>query len=159
MNLRVVLLASSLAAVPAWSQETPAFDLGSAAIRRIVHATAATQYGELPPPEEPVAESKSYVVRFVPPEKPEKETPPPRPAATPDRHDGPISALVDTLIDDWLGIGPDDPFDVPYDDWLRCPARAEGFSLSELTQVCPGRQSTWGLTEPVGYVPRELRPR
>lgn len=62
MNLRIVLLASSLAAVPAWSQETPTFDLGS-------------------------------------------------------------------------------------------------FSLSELTKVCPGRQSTWGLTEPVGYVPRELRPR
>jgi hypothetical protein len=161
MRLRVCWMAVALAVAPAWGQETPApsFDLHSAAIGRIVRQAAATQFGDPslaePPPKDPQAADP---VKWVPPEKASpKPSPLPRPTRPQPDHQGPISALVDTLIESALGFDQIDLSDTEWDDWLRCPQRAERLPRYLRDEACPGHQSAWGLTEPLGYVAPELR--
>jgi hypothetical protein len=161
MSPRLPLLVGLLAAVPGWSQEAPTFDLGSTAIKQIVRKTAATQFGETPASVTPVAEPGDDptlepipVATWVP-----EKAPMPRPAKPPPPPDGPISALVHMLIDEALGVDHSIDVTTPHDDWLRCPARAEDMAGTDVTDACPGRQSAWGLTEPLGYQSPEIRAR
>jgi hypothetical protein len=114
--------------LPAWSQDSatpsptaaaPSFDLSSESIRQIVRATAATQFALVQVPEEKVVESDpSLTIEYVPTVR--KEEPPAKVAAAPWARtavlDGILSWLVETLIDEALGIEEDIP-----DPWVYCP--------------------------------------
>lgn len=160
MSLRVCCLLGALAIAPAWSQApAPSFDLRSAAIGQIVRNAAATQFGE-PSLAEPRKKDPQAAdtVKWVPPEKTVPKAPPlPRPARPQPDHQGPISALVDTVIDTALGFDQVDLSNTGWDDWLRCPQRAESLPRYLRNDACPGHQSAWGLTAPLGYVAPELR--
>ena len=97
MKYRAVLLLGALLASPAWSQETPSFDLKSDAVRNIVRTTAATQFATKLV-EEKTPDPAEKTVHFVPPEKqPAKERSAPRPMPAP--RDGFVSDLVTSLIE------------------------------------------------------------
>lgn len=160
MNIRASLVGTLLVA-PAWAEDPPSFDLHSAAIRKIVNETAATQFGQPPLPEEPAKKPETQkTVKFVPPQKLEHEKAPvlrPAPAKLP-RNDV-VVTLVDIVADTLSDIADVDLSREQFDDWLRCPARAEDMPGSRLLDYCPGRQSSWGLTEPLGYQNPEVRAR
>jgi hypothetical protein len=158
--LTALLLAASAGSPSAWSQEPPTFALHSAAIKQIVRNTAATQFGEPGIPETPANSQNVKTLEPVPREHAMSEEPPvPQPTAKERRsHDGPISALIDVLIDEALGIEDVVDVDTPHDDWLRCPPRAADLDL-DVMYACPGRQSAWGLTQPLGYQSPDIRAR
>jgi hypothetical protein len=117
MNPRAWLLAA-LFASPAWSQEpgpdatalsARSFDLRGDAVRKIVNDTASAQVVAVQVVETKSAVADSDEVVYVPPEKQKKPVPQKisLPMATPDTSDGPISSLVDVLLDEVLGIDAD----------------------------------------------------
>jgi hypothetical protein len=113
-------------------------------VRKIVHDTAATQYGVVQPGEASLAapaKATPAVVQFVTAETPHTVVhqalalqPRPAPAAP---QGGFLSGLIDTLLDD-------DVENVTYaelhDEWLRCQSRGDDLkTTSERAASCPGR--------------------
>jgi len=152
MNLRAFFLFGALLASPGWAQEpatkapalTPAsFDLSSDYIRKIVRDTAATQYGTVQVSAEKPAGSEPATVRYVPPDKP---LPPakiaaPRPVAAPQSNSllsGFLDAVVDTVIDEALGIDDDIESQLPSDRRLRCPTGEPPKATETDYRACPG---------------------
>jgi len=139
MNARALFLFGALLASPVWAQQ-PSFDLNSDYIKKIVRDTAASQSvpvqlsDEKPAKSEPVA-----TVKYVPPEKP---LPPAksaahRPVAAPQSNSF-LSAVIDILVDEALGIDDDIESDVQSDRSLRCPS-AEPLKTTEPgSSTCPG---------------------
>jgi len=152
MHTRACLLAILLAA-PAWAEEpapaTPApapaaqaFDLHDQAVKKIVHDTAATQYGVVQvgdaSPAGPLKATPA-AVRFVPVEKPSvvvSQAPAlkPRASAAP-RQEGFLTTLIDTLLE-----GDDVTYAELHDEWLRCQSRGDDLeSTSQRAAACPGK--------------------
>jgi hypothetical protein len=149
MNPRTLLLVALLAA-PAWSQEPApvapvaparAFDLGNDAVKKIVRATAATQFAVVyvSQDEAPAAPRKSEPapVAYIPPVKtaaaPQYPTRLPDPAP---RSDGFLSALIDTLLED-----DDMTYAELYDEWLSCQSRNNLKTTAERAADCPALNS------------------
>ena len=108
MNSRMFLLCALLSS-PAWSQETPTFDLKSDTVTNILRATAATQVSTPQVDEIRPSEKKPATVRYVPPEKGVPvERPKPRIPPMPKAADTILGSLVDvvveTAIDNALGL-------------------------------------------------------
>jgi len=118
MTSRPLLLLGVMFAAAAWSQEPAAiapvttarsFDLGSDSIKRIVRDTAAAQSRPIQIPEEVQVKSEpDATIRYVPPEVAQaaKSPVPRRPAALPES-EGPISTLIDAIVDTALGVEDD----------------------------------------------------
>ena len=120
----------------AWAQEPAAneqaatprsFDLGSDSIRKIVRDTAAEQSVPIQISEgTPANRERETTIKFVPPEvsQPAKEPAPRRPTAPPES-DGPLSTLIETLVDTALGVEDDSAVyyaTCPATDALNTPA-------------------------------------
>jgi len=136
MTSRSLLLLGVMFVAIAWSQEPAAdepaptprsFDLSSDSIKKIVRDTAAAQSVPIRISDEaPVKREPDTTIKYVPPDvaKPAKSPDPRRPTAPPES-DGPISALIDTLVDTALGVE-DDSLDYrsvcPPTDALNTPA-------------------------------------
>jgi hypothetical protein len=115
---RALLLLGVMFAWPAWSQEPAAdepspsaqsFDLSSASIKKIVHDTAAAQSVAIQASEEKAAKPEpDATIKYVPPDQaqPAKPSAARRPSAAPEP-EGPISTLIDTLVDTALGVEDD----------------------------------------------------
>lgn len=142
MNSRALFLFGALLASPVWAQQ-PSFDLSSDYIRKIVRDTAATQSRPIELSEEKPAEREPVeTVRYVPPEKPAPvKIAAPRPVDAPQSH-GILSSLVDaiveTVIDEALGIDDDLESQVPSDRRLRCPAADPHKTTEPGSSTCPG---------------------
>jgi len=121
---------------PVWAQEPAAnqpaatprsFDLSSEAIKKIVRETAADQSVPIQISEgTTISRERDTAIRFVPPEKeqPAKEQSPRRPAAPPEPV-GPVSALIEALVDTALGVDHDSTIyysSCPPTDALNTPA-------------------------------------
>jgi hypothetical protein len=144
MKSRALFLMAALLASSAWAQE-PSFDLKSDAIRRIVHDTAASQSALVQLAKAPPVEHKLVLVTEAqhPFEAPIKIAPPRRIEKPKPR--GPVSDLVDTLVDavvgtavdDWLGA--DEGFPPGgYAKWIACQSVIDsGPSLPPIA-ACPG---------------------
>ena len=136
MTSRSFLLLGVMFVSLAWSQESSAeeptptpqsFDLSSDSIKKIVRDTAGAQSVPIRISEEkPLEREPDTTFKYVPPEvvQPAKSPAPRRPTAPPES-DGPISALIDTLVDTALGVD-DDSLDYrsvcPPTDALNTPA-------------------------------------
>jgi hypothetical protein len=118
MASRSLLLLGVMFVSLAWSQKSAAdesapspqsFDLSSDSIKKIVRDMAAAQSQPVRISEEtPVEREADSTVKYVPPEEaqPAKSQVPRRPTAPPES-DGPISALIDTLVDMALDVDDD----------------------------------------------------
>ena len=136
MSSRPFLLLFAMFFSPAWSQEPAAeppvaaphsFDLNSDSIKKIVRDTAADQSVPIQISEEtPAKREPDATFKYVPPIVAEtvKEPAPRRPTAPP-KSDGPVSTLIETLVDMALGVD-DDSLDYrpscPPTDALNTPA-------------------------------------
>jgi hypothetical protein len=142
MITRSMLLLGVMFASSAWAQEPAAdgaapasrsFDLSSDSIKKIVRETAAAQSVAIQSPEEkPVKRVPDTTVRYVPPDVAQsaKEPVPHRPTAPPES-DGPISTLIDTIVDTALGVEddslgyrtvcpPTDALNTPHPNYENC---------------------------------------
>jgi hypothetical protein len=166
MNPRALLLFSLLAA-PAWAQEpapvapSHSFDLRDDAVRKIVRATAATQFGvvhvapdETPAKAEPAPiKSEPAPVAYVPPVKTAPalqyptRLPDPEPPST-----GFLSSLIDTLLED-----DDMTYAELHDEWLSCQSRNNVKTTAERAADCPAlnseTRSVYGNPEDFKRVP------
>lgn len=138
MNLRAFFLFGALLASPAWAQQ-PNFDLHSDYIKKIVRDTAATQYVSVQQAEVKPAEPEPATVRYVPPDKslPPAKSAAPRPVAEP-KSNAFLSAVVDILVDEALGIDEDLEEQVHSDSALRCPTRDPLKTTEPGSSTCPG---------------------
>jgi hypothetical protein len=118
MSSRSFLLLFAVFFSPAWSQEPSAeqpvatlhsFDLNSDSIKQIVRDTAAGQSVPVQISEEKSANRDGDTrFKYVPPVATQtaKEPAPRRPTAPP-KADGPVSTLIETLVDMALGVEDD----------------------------------------------------
>jgi hypothetical protein len=158
MNTRACLLAALLVS-PAWAEEpapaSPApaarsFDLRDAAVKKIVHDTAATQYGSVqlgvvhPGEVSPAVPVKATpaAMAFVPAERPSAVVhrapalQPQTPAAP--TQDGFLTSLIDMLIDGDDGV----TYAELHDEWLRCQSRGDDLKTTrERAASCPGKST------------------
>jgi len=167
MNARA-LLVSVLLVSPAWAQEAAptspapgAFDLSKDSIRRIVRATAATQYAEIRPLNEAAVEHERPLVNEFVTEVRLAETPSlTRAAPTPaPAQDSP--SLLSALIDLWLGNDePDTSPEALYEDWLSCQQHDDLENTSERYETCPGHESkaVYSPAAPSIYTPPTRSP-
>jgi hypothetical protein len=149
MNSRAFLMVALLAS-PAWSQEpppeTPApavkpLDLRSDAVKKIVHDTAASQYGNAQVAREAPADAERREVEYVPPEdldevpvrEAAKQPPAPTPAPQPD---GFLSSMFGLLIAEALGNDQDDAVTTS-NEMLRCRIQKEQKSSPPGPDRCP----------------------
>ena len=146
MKSRALWLLGVLLATSTWSQEsattapalTPAsFDRNSDSIKKIVRSIASSQSVPIQLSEEaPAKHEPDATFKYVPPvdaEPPAKSPTPRLPAATP-QATGPISSLIETLLD----IEPDDGTGRFYNDWLVCQHRDNLKAAPDRYKTCPG---------------------
>ena len=152
MKSRAFLIVALLAS-PAWSQEpateaaAPAIkplDLRSDAVKKIVHDTAASQYGDAQSAPETPAVAERREVEYVPPENLEEvpvreaaEQPPapvPAPASQPE---GFLSSMVSFLIAEALGNDQDDDLVTTSNEMLRCRIQKEQKTSPPGEDRCP----------------------
>jgi hypothetical protein len=152
MNARAVLLTGLALMSPAWAQEpatsapAPAprsFDLSSDSIKKIVHATAATQYAAVQVNAEAPVEREPAIVF----DQPEKPAPPIKAAAkrrapAPAREsasEGFLSAVVDILVDELLGVDVTNSLEEEYNKTLGCNEHPDLNTSTPMLLTCPGR--------------------
>jgi hypothetical protein len=156
MNARAFLLVGTLLASTAWSQE-PAFDLKSESVRNIVRATAASQSVALPEsPAAPVrTEPAKKTVAFVPPEKPPlvRELTAEKPRDV--KLNPFLSAVVDTVVDETLGVEPDPGYEFEYEKLRNCQRRNADKTSTERDAVCSSGPRAWTVNDQ----PTIVRPR
>jgi hypothetical protein len=119
MKSHALLFLGALLASSAWAQE-PSFDLKDDAIRKIVRDIAASQSVPVQ-----LAAAKPIERKLVldaedlhPVERPINLPPPPHNPAP--KSQGPVSALIETLIDSALGLDEEPTAEERYDEWLYC---------------------------------------
>lgn len=165
MNPRALLLFALLAA-PAWAQEpapvapSRSFDLRDDAVRKIVRATAATQFGivhvapdEAPAKAEPAPiKSEPAPVAYVPPVKTAPALQYPTRLPDPEPRDDFLSVLLDSFLED-----DDMTYAELHDEWLACQSRNNLKTTRERAADCPGLQgetrSVYGNPEDFKRVP------
>jgi hypothetical protein len=132
MNWRIVCLVNALLAAPAWSQQTT-FDLASESVKRIIRATAATQFGEFRLAEEPPVVRGPAVVDDAGLRIEEKPPPKPVPVKPASQRQGPVSALIDALLEAESDISATPE----YHEWLRCHLRVTDLNTMQHYGKCP----------------------
>ncbi|MEO8064535.1 MAG: hypothetical protein ABI821_17495 [Pseudomonadota bacterium] len=146
MNPRTYLMAAFLIS-PVWAQEpaveapvtaAPSYDLRGDAVQKIVRDTAATQFADVQVSDKPPVEAKPAEFVYVPAEK--VPAPPSEPfrrlPEAPPRSTGFWSAVVDTLVEEALGI--EDYDDVTAsNDMLRCRVQKETKTGAPGVDNCP----------------------
>lgn len=149
MKSRAFLMVALLAS-PAWSQD-PApevaapvakpLDLRSDAVKKIVHDTAASQYGDAQVSHVAPVDGERREVEYVPPEDLE-EVPvrevaeqPPAPPPAPES-DGFLSSMISFLIAEALGNDQDDEITTS-NEMLRCRIQKEQKTSPPGEDRCP----------------------
>jgi hypothetical protein len=150
MNSRAVLLMGVALMSPAWAQEpatsapAPAprsFDLSNDSIKKIVQATAATQYATVEMNADAPRENEPAFL-FEQPEKPAPPVKAPAKRRTPAREsasEGFVAAVVDILVDELLGVEVSDSLEENYNKTLGCNDHPDLQSSTPKLLTCPGR--------------------
>jgi hypothetical protein len=136
MTFRALLFITALLASSARAQE-PGFALSGDSVRKIVHDTAAmqSQVVRIEAPAKAVVREVHFEPVDVAAPAPPLPVSKPRPLAKPKKQ-GPLSALIDVLVDSALGVSDDLPS--IRDERLHCLARGgDGMNSTELDQACP----------------------
>ena len=138
-----VLLAS-----PAWAQEH-SFDLKSESVKIVIRNTAATQFSQVKPVQEPKVEREPALVHAFVDGARLVEVPSLRPAApspaSKKKRPGLASAVFAFLIDEWLGVDdePDTSPEALYEEWLDCQQKGDDLqTTAQRYETCAGRTRT-----------------
>jgi hypothetical protein len=139
MHIRASLMATLLASIAGAGEPAApepvltarSFDLSQESIRKIVRATAATQYGQLQPIDESAAEPRTSSIDVSMEETPRLERTAPQRKSAP-QSQGPLSALVEALLDE-----SDGPATAAEQMWAHCQQLGPIKSESKRLETCP----------------------
>jgi hypothetical protein len=156
MNPRAWLLFGAFLVSPAWSQE---FDLRSDSVQKIVRATAATQSVAVHETAEAAATPgpAQKPVAYVPPEKPSQMRELPTRLAPAAKTNPFVSAVIDSVVEDVLGVEPDPAYDFEYEKLKACQQRNADKTAAQRNEACSGGQRAWTIDDQPGFLRPQIR--